>query len=497
MTQITRKSVPMRGLILLLAMFLSAGLVLSGCGDDDTATTPAPAPPPPPPPAPEPEPEPEPEPPGPEAPATPTGLHVDETTETSIEWHWNAVEGALAYAVQVSMDEMFDDMDMIDHTTENHYTVSELEPDTSVYLRVAAAAGSLEAPILSDWSTHVTGMSNQPPPEPEPTPDPVSVTFMPPEGKFPMVPDDEVRPASAMASVNPDMVVMSNTTAVITPMFVPGAAGVNVDAADDNMPFKYVDWSMPQSDLIVPAEGGATFMIQRTTVGANQEMEPTGDVAYVTCGPFRCVEGMDAPMFAVEDSAACAGWDPDLELQIGLIDNDFLPGTANATGPPALSTGGNANTDDGIDLGWRTSSSVTMTVKHILAGVGDTYSVAGPEAARGSNRVLKMDKRSVNNGSAASQIYNENHAYTPGIMVEGIPADGTYTDAGDTTLLSACVPASLTDENAFTYASTIGSTHPPAPSPPPHKRHGSRYTFQRVVSRTSVPRPSMPRSTHC
>ena len=205
-------------------MFLGAGLVLSGCGDDDTATTPAPAPPPPPPPAPEPEPEPEPEPPAPEAPATPTGLHVDETTETSIEWHWNAVEGALAYAVQVSMDEMFDDTDMIDHTTENHYTVSELEPDTSVYLRVAAAAGSLEAPILSDWSTHVTGMSNQPPPEPEPTPDPVSVTFMPPEGKFPMVPDDEVRPASAMASVNPDMVVMSNTTAVITPMFVPGAA---------------------------------------------------------------------------------------------------------------------------------------------------------------------------------------------------------------------------------------------------------------------------------
>ena len=42
MTQITRKSVPMRGLILLLAMFLGAGLVLTGCGDEDTATTPAP-----------------------------------------------------------------------------------------------------------------------------------------------------------------------------------------------------------------------------------------------------------------------------------------------------------------------------------------------------------------------------------------------------------------------------------------------------------------------
>ena len=163
MTQITRKSVPMRGLILLLAMFLGAGLVLSGCGDDDTATTPAPAPPPPPPPPPEPEPEP---PPAPEAPATPTGLHVDETTQTSVEFHWNAVEGAIGYAVQVSMDEMFDATDPITPTVETHFTVSGLEPETSVYVRVAAAAGTLEAPILSDWTTHVTGVSAMAPPPP-------------------------------------------------------------------------------------------------------------------------------------------------------------------------------------------------------------------------------------------------------------------------------------------------------------------------------------------
>ena len=137
-------------------MFLGAGLVLTGCGDDETTTTPAPAPPPPPPPAPEPEPEP---PPAPEAPATPTGLHVDETTETSITWHWNAVEGAIGYAVQVSMDEMFDANDQIVPTTETHFTASDLPPNTSVYVRVAAAAGTLEAPILSDWTTHVTGMS--------------------------------------------------------------------------------------------------------------------------------------------------------------------------------------------------------------------------------------------------------------------------------------------------------------------------------------------------
>ena len=168
MTQITRKSVPVRGLILLLAMFLSAGLVLTGCGDDDTATTPAPAPPPPPPPEPEPEPEPE-----PQAPATPTGLHVDETTQTSIEWHWNAVEGANAYVVQISLNEMFgDEDDRADITLEPHYKVTDLEPNTSVYLRVAAAIGtSLEDALVSAFTTHVTGVSAMPPPPP-PAPEP-------------------------------------------------------------------------------------------------------------------------------------------------------------------------------------------------------------------------------------------------------------------------------------------------------------------------------------
>ena len=41
------------------------------------------------------------------------------------------------------MDEMFDATDTIAPTAETHYTVSDLEPMTSVYLRVAAAAGRL------------------------------------------------------------------------------------------------------------------------------------------------------------------------------------------------------------------------------------------------------------------------------------------------------------------------------------------------------------------
>ena len=358
MTQITRKSVPMRGLVFLLAMFLGAGLVLSGCGDDDTATTPAPAPPPPPPPAPEPEPEPEP--PAPEAPATPTGLHVDETTETSVEYHWNAVEGANAYVVQVSMDEMFgDEDDATDITLETHYTVTGLEPDTSVYLRVAAAVGtSVEDAILSAFTTHVTGMSNQPPPEPEPTPDPVSATFMVPEdadSAYPMVPDDGTDEATAMASVNSQLTVTSNTTAVITPTWDADAAGVSV-IAGDNMPFTYVDWKAMQSAVV---DGGATFMIQRTTMGANQEPEPTGDIAYVTCGPFECVEGMDAPMIGIADSKACEGWDPSLELTAGVID---------PLGTDDANDDGDTTTGDaiakGFDLGWVYTANTTFTVMH-------------------------------------------------------------------------------------------------------------------------------------
>ena len=359
-------------------MTLGAGLVLSGCGDDDTATTPAPAPPPPPPPAPEPEPEPEPEPPAPEAPATPTGLHVDETTETTIEYHWNAVEGAIGYAVQISMDEMFDADDQIVPTVETHIEVGPLPPMTSVYVRVAAAAGTLEAPILSDWSTHVTGMTAMPPPPPPPpAPDPVMVEFMVPDGEFPMEPDKDDDEETAMATVNHDIVVTSNTTAIITPMFVDGANGVSVSASDNNMPFVHVDWGLLQSMVL---SDGATFMVQRTTVGANQDMEPTGDVAYVTCGPFECADGMDAPDISVANSAVCSAWDPELTLQVGKIDNDVLG--------PAAETG-----NDGADLGWLTSSGVAMTTKHHFSGVakGQNYMVTGKDAGKGTDQPLNMD----------------------------------------------------------------------------------------------------------
>ena len=168
MKSLTGKFASSRGWAVLFILFLGAGLFVAACGDEEVPTPTTPAPPPPPPPTPEPEPEPEP-------PATPTGLMISETTETSITWIWNAVEGATAYAVQISMDETFGDDDVTALALTATYTVSDLPPSTSIYLRVAAGVGtSLEDALLSDWSTHVTGMTAMPPPPPEP-PEPPAV----------------------------------------------------------------------------------------------------------------------------------------------------------------------------------------------------------------------------------------------------------------------------------------------------------------------------------
>ena len=127
--------------------------------EETAPPTSAPVAPPPPPPAPEPEPPP---------PATPTGLMVSGTTENSITWTWNAVEGATAYVVQVSANEMFGDADDQTHLAlMPTFTAAPLPPNTTVYVRVAAAIGtSVEDALLSAWTTHVTGMSAAPPPPP-------------------------------------------------------------------------------------------------------------------------------------------------------------------------------------------------------------------------------------------------------------------------------------------------------------------------------------------
>ena len=134
------------------------GFVFATCGGD-TPTAPAPAPTPP---APSPPAQPEP----PPAPPAPARLHVSATSPDSITWAWTAVEGATAYMVQVSADEVFDDTDAVDTTTETSYTVTGLSPESGLHLRVRAIAGPAEAPVPGAWSSHVTGMSAMPPPTP-------------------------------------------------------------------------------------------------------------------------------------------------------------------------------------------------------------------------------------------------------------------------------------------------------------------------------------------
>ena len=101
----------------------------------------------------------------PQPPEPPTGLMVSETTENAITWTWNAVAGATGYIVQDSTDEVFDDTDTETFTTEASYTAGNLDPETSRFVRVAARAGTPEAPLQSAFTTHVTGTTMAPEPE--------------------------------------------------------------------------------------------------------------------------------------------------------------------------------------------------------------------------------------------------------------------------------------------------------------------------------------------
>jgi len=366
-----------------------------------------------------------------------------EAGEGTITWSWDAVEGADGYAIQVSMDEMFDDMDETMYTAETSHSVEDLGYSESRFARVASTSGEGEAMLMSMWTTHMTGTTDaEPPPPPPPAPDPVSVTFTAPDGEYPMVPDKDDDEATAMAQVNTKMTVSSNATAVVTAMFVEGANGVSV-AAGDNMPFSHVDWGALQADVVTD---GATFMIQRTVVGANHEHEPTGDVAYVTCGPFACADGMEAPDITLDDSPVCAAWMPEAMLNVGLVDNDVFDLDGADTDPTAT---------DGIDAGWVTDSTAAMTVKHVFSGVakGTNYDVSGPDAAKGSDKALNLDK--VKSGTAST--WNDNEGYGAGIQIrldDNVAADGTNPIGNDANP-SACYADAE-------YGETIGQNHRPA-----------------------------------
>ena len=142
MMQITRKSSPLRGLTVLLALMLGAGLVLSGCGDDDsTTTTPAPAPP-----APAPTPTLD----------APSGLTVANSGTDFIEFSWEAVEGASGYEIQLSTTEGDFSSVSTATVTGTMHRFSDLEPETTAYARVRAVSDEANS---SDWTEAVSGMT--------------------------------------------------------------------------------------------------------------------------------------------------------------------------------------------------------------------------------------------------------------------------------------------------------------------------------------------------
>ena len=434
MMQITGKSVPRRGLTLLLALVLGAGLALSGCGDDDSST-PAPAP--------TPAPTPAPAPPAPDPVAVPSGLKVANTGVDFIEFSWEAVEGASGYEIQMSTTEGdfssvatamveatmhrfsvppettgyarvrahegdrqsdWSETEMgtsmaaplvlgvptptVSSTGQDHiewswmavadaqgYQVQvadsedglaaatmttttstthrvEAEPDMTMYIRVRAAVLT-PAPTAGDWSAAVIGMSDM-------APMPLMVSMRPPDADAdracsgqPFCPDNQSDPKKAMAHANRNMIVSSSVSARVTPMFVEGASGIVIDAGDDQTPFSDRTWNAMQTQV---AGDGVSFKFERVSTGAGQEPMPTGDVMYITCGPFRCSEAADempaAPEITLADSEVCENFDVNLRLVKGGVLN------------------GNYFTDaSGVDVGWVYTATHAATVTHVFENV--------------------------------------------------------------------------------------------------------------------------------
>lgn len=152
LTESTNGREPPRGAAFAMVLF-SAGCVFAACGGGDSPSTPAPpttpvSPPSTPPAA---------------APAVPGGLRVSGATRISITWTWNAVEGAALYRVQVSTDEVFDDTDRIEETTETVFTVAPLRTGATVHVRVQAVGAVVAGRRPeSAWTTHVTGTAENP-----------------------------------------------------------------------------------------------------------------------------------------------------------------------------------------------------------------------------------------------------------------------------------------------------------------------------------------------
>ena len=288
---------------------------------------------------------------------------VRDTGADFIEWEWDAVENAQDYQVQVADTEDGLAAAPMVTTPETRRRVPS-EPETTMYLRVRARV-LLPAPVSGEWSAAVRGMSDA-------APIPFTVSLTPPEAGADRAcsgqvfcPDAGTDAETAMAAVNPKLMVTASHDLRITPMFLEGAPGITVSAGEDATPFGLVDWNALQSAVV--SDRGVTFEVSRITRGAGQEAAATGSARYLTCGPFRCSEAAAEIPAAPEITAdaVCADFEADFRLVTGI--------RQNAT---------HQNRNNGVDFGWLYTLSHPATVTHEFLGVyPDGRDMVAPGAA--------------------------------------------------------------------------------------------------------------------
>ena len=310
-----------------------------------------------------------------------------------IEWSWQPVADAVSYEVRVAVTEEGLNTVSPEIVRETTHRVT-AEPETQMFLRVRAVAGTTESPIVSDWSEAVSGVTDA-------APRPFVVGMTPPEAGADsdcegqaLCPDDGTDPAKATASVNPRMLVSSSHRARIRPLFVEGATGVTVEAGEALTPFAYAEWNLLQRMAVAE---GAVFEFRKVTGGAGQEATPTGDARYLTCGPFRCSEAAAeppaAPALSTADAAVCEDFEAEFRLIEGVFHNFQFIGYEDGENQWTREHLGEGM---GLEFGWEYRLSHPATVIHEFPGIAaagptGTMTVPGaPVEVTSTWRVLDM-----------------------------------------------------------------------------------------------------------
>ena len=300
---------------------------------------------------------------------------VSGTGPDHIEWSWAAVPEAQEYQVQVA-DSAAGLADAPTISTPGTTHRVSADPETAMYIRVRAAVTTPMA-AAGAWSAAVEGMSAA-------APTTLTVSMTPPDAEVDSAcsgqifcPDNGTDPASAMATVNPRLMVTSSHPAEVSPMFITGASAVGLGEGEST-PFTRVSWPALQRDI---ARDGATFRFERISIGAGPEPAAGGEVVYITCGPFRCSDFADeippAPDITISDSAACTGFEAEFTLNVGAVRNGIANMRPSNPASPA----------NGLDIGWTYTSTGPATVTHVFA---HGLEVKAPEITAGTSREQGM-----------------------------------------------------------------------------------------------------------